>query len=184
MASVEPRTKTWTRNEYHRAGQLGLFDADRVELIHGEILMMSPMNPRHAAAIQLVAAALQEAISDEYSVRVQLPIAIGNDSEPEPDVAVAMGQPRDFLEHHPSSAALIVEISDSTLAFDRSQKRQLYASANVHEYWVLNLVDGRLEVYSELADGKYAREELKSGDEQIEICLPARCSIPVANLLP
>lgn len=184
MATTEPRTKTWTREEYHRTATAGLFVGDRVELIRGEILMMSPMKPQHAVAVQLVAAALHNAVSSSYSVRVQLPIAIEEDSEPEPDVAVVLGQPRDFISSHPNTAALVIEISDSTLSFDRDQKRQLYADANVSEYWVLNLIDRRLEIYSDLMDGKYACEEFKSGNDQVEVSLPQSSWISVASLLP
>ena len=183
MATVDPKVKNWTRDEYYRMGEAGLFIDQRVELIDGEILMMSPMKARHAIAVQLTADALREVCGEGFCVRAQLPLSVSDDSEPEPDIAVVPGTPRDYTEH-PTTALLVVEISDTTLAFDRGRKSTLYAEAGIQEYWIVNLVDGQVEVYCDLADGKYQTvKALKHSEDLAPRAAPA-ASIRVADMLP
>lgn len=139
--------KRWTREEYDRLVALGaLGPDDRVQLIEGEIVEMAPQGPGHFAAVYLVEQALRRIFSGEYMVRVQGPLALGEHSEPEPDVAVVAGGPRDYLGEHPTTALLVVEVSDSTLVFDQTRKAPIYAAAGIPEYWIVNLQDGSLEV--------------------------------------
>ena len=154
MASTDPQVKHWTRDDYYRMADAGLFVDQRVELIEGEILMMSPMNPAHAASLQLAAKALELAFGEGYSVRAQLPLHLDDCSEPEPDLAVVPGSPRDY-PNHPRTALLVVEISDTTLEFDRGRKREIYACAGIPEYWIVNLPDRRIEVHRLPIGGDY-----------------------------
>jgi Uma2 family endonuclease len=142
------QTRRWTRLEYEKMGEAGVFQpGERVELIDGEILEMAPQKSPHATAVTLVGDALRDAFGAGYHVRIQLPLALDPYSEPEPDVAVIVGAPRDYRESHPTSAVLIVEVADTSLEYDRKHKGSLYARSGLSDYWVLNLLDRCLEVY-------------------------------------
>ena len=145
--------------------------------------MMSPMKAAHAIALQLTAKTLQKVFGEPFCVRVQLPLVVSDNSEPEPDVAIVPGAPRDYPEH-PSSALLVVEISDTTLAFDRGKKRRLYAAAGVADYWVLNLIDEQLEVHRDPIDGDFQTVmTIGPSDEVIPLARPD-ARIRVSDLLP
>lgn len=183
MVTADPQLKIWSRDEYYRAAEAGSFSGQRVELIDGAILMMSPMKAAHAAAIELTASALRELFGLSYWIRVQLPLVVGDDSEPEPDVAIVPGTPRDYPEH-PTSALLVVEVSDTTLAFDRGQKRRLYAAAGVADYWILNLVDEQLEVHrNPVGDDYQSVTMIGASDEVAPLAMPS-VRIRVGDLLP
>ncbi len=141
-----------TRAEFELGGSSGLFGPEeRLELIGGEVVSkVAPQHAPHATGVALVLQALQRAWPNAYA-RVQLPLALGLMHAPEPDVAVVSGSIRDYEREHPTTAVLVVEVSDSTLAFDRSVKAALYASAGIAEYWILNLPDRVLEVHREPA---------------------------------
>src|SRR5262249_17300229 len=117
-----------------------------VELINGEIAEMSPQGSPHYVAITLVTQALARAFGEEYWVRPQGPLALFEASEPEPDIAVVRGNPR-TMKGHPTRADLIVEISDTSLAFDLGAKASLYASAGIADYWVVDLQGRRVIVH-------------------------------------
>jgi Uma2 family endonuclease len=141
-------TRRWTRTEYRRLLDVGILrEGDPVELLDGHLVVAEPQEPRHAATAELIADRLRAAFGPGWSVRVGAPIALDDLSEPEPDVAVVPGSPRDYLHEHPSRAALIVEVSLSRLAFDRTRKLGAYARAGVSEYWIANVVERVLEVY-------------------------------------
>ena len=145
----EPRGRRWTREEYYQAAELGIFrPEERLELIGGEIIeKVSPQETPHAVAIGLVADTIREDLPHGYHLRIQTPMSIGPDSEPEPDIAVVSGQPRDYLASHPQTAALIIEIADTTIRMDRTTRASLYASAGIPEYWILNLRSRKLDVF-------------------------------------
>lgn len=140
--------RPWTRAEFERAAELGLFGPEeRLELIAGAVVRkLPPQRSPHATAIRAVEEALRTAFPRGFDVRVQLPLALGPDHEPEPDVCVVHGCFRDYRHEHPAAAVLVVEVSDTTLAFDRF-KAGLYAQAGIPEYWIVNLKDNRLEVH-------------------------------------
>jgi Uma2 family endonuclease len=116
---------------------------------------------------------------------VQLPFVVGDDSEPEPDIAVVRGNPRDYIFAHPSNAVLLVEISDSTLDYDRRRKGPVYARADVPAYWIVNLVDRVVEVYREpTADRGYQTVRRYHPGETISPIDGTRAEIAVDDLLP
>jgi len=142
------RTRRWTRSEYGRLIEIGVFDVgEHVELLGGEILVAEPQSSPHYTAIGLVEDALARALGPGWLVRAQGPLALDDESEPEPDVAAVPGGVRDYGREHPARPALIVEVAESSLALDRAHKGSLYARAGVADYWVLNLVDRVLEIY-------------------------------------
>jgi Uma2 family endonuclease len=155
----------------------GIFAPDeRVELVNGVILSMAPQGSLHATAIRLVEDALRRVFAAGFDVRVQLPLVLDPDSEPEPDVAVVMGSCRDYRDMHPSTAVLIVEISESTA--ERDRKVSLYASAGIPEYWILDLPERHLEVHRDPAPS--ISEEPGLAYRDIQRILPGRHISPVA----
>ena len=142
--------RRFSRLEYERLAELEFFQPDeRLELIDGVMILREPQYSPHAVATQLVLQALDRAFGAGWNVRSQLPIALDDMSEPEPDAAVVPGDPRDYRDAHPTRPVLIVEVALSRLTFDRRQKASLYARAGIADYWVVNLVDRILEVYRE-----------------------------------
>jgi Uma2 family endonuclease len=132
--------------------ELGLFgEDDHLELVDGEILTMSPQKSLHAGTITVAAEALRLAFGAGCHVRVQLPLALDEMSEPEPDLAVVEGTGRDYLAAHPETALLVVEVADTTLPYDRGRKASLYARAGLAEYWIVNVADRVLEVHRDPA---------------------------------
>ena len=148
MAVSSVRTKRWTRVEYERLIDLGAFrPGERLELVGGALLVREPQGGPHATAVGLVEDALRQVFGTGWTVRTHGPIALDEDSEPEPDLAVVPGSRRDHSRSHPSHPVLIVEVAESSLAFDRGEKGSLYARAGIADYWILNLPDQVLEVY-------------------------------------
>ena len=107
------------------------------------------MNTPHAVAVELATDVIRNLIPAGYRVRAQLPLVLGLDSDPFPDIAVVLGTPRDSLSAHPTTAALVIEISDTTLDTDITDKAELYATAGIEEYWVLDLENRQLLVFRE-----------------------------------
>jgi Uma2 family endonuclease len=142
-----PVRRRWSREEYMAMDELGFFRDERVQLIGGEVLVLSPQSSWHFLAMEKVSEALKEALGAGFWVRIQGPLECGPKNEPEPDVSVVAGEPDDYRDRHPSSALLVVEVSATTLSYDCGDKASLYAAAGIPEYWVLNLVDRRLEVF-------------------------------------
>ncbi|MBI3799790.1 MAG: Uma2 family endonuclease, partial [Deltaproteobacteria bacterium] len=148
MSAAVPHPRLWTREEYYKMAEAGVFrPGERVELIGGRIVTMSPQNSPHFTAICLAEDALRAIFGTGYVVRVQGPLDLNPSSQPEPDIAIVRGSVRDHAHAHPTTALLVVEVSESSLAFDRGEKASLYASADIPECWIVNLPDHRLEVY-------------------------------------
>jgi len=175
----------WSRAEYEHIVEVGGFHpAARLELLDGEIIDMSPQKSTRASACDLVEAALRACVFDDAYVRTQKPLAIDEVSEPEPDVAVVPGNARDYVEHHPTTALLIVEVADSSLDYDRHRKSRVYARNAIPEYWIVNLRDRVLEVHREPVAGAFQRiDALGSGQELSPLAAPD-CIVAVADLLP
>ena len=185
-------TKRWTRLEFERLIDLGAFAPDeRLELLGGQLVIREPQGRPHATGIRLVARALRAVFGPDWSIEAQLPVALDEESEPEPDIAVVTGGPRDYIESHPSRPALVVEVALASLALDRGEKASLYARAGVLDYWIVNLVDHVLEVYREpVADPRGAHgwryastATLRRGDSVTPLARPDS-AIPISDLLP
>lgn len=152
--------RRFTIDEYQRMGEAGIFkNDDRVELIDGEIIQVSPIGQRHAGCVDRLNRILVTRLGELAIVRVQGPIDIPPHSEPEPDITVL--RPRaDFYtsgQYHPGpeETLLVVEVSDTTLAFDRGVKLRLYARSGVPELWIVNLRGEMIEIYRDPAAGEY-----------------------------
>jgi len=145
-------TRKWTRAEYERLTQLGLLAEDeRVELIQGEIVAMSPIDPIHAIAVNQANMVLATEFGATHVVGVQNPLVAGEDSEPQPDLILisraAFAEMKERREH-PARAVLVLEVANTSLAYDRREKGSLYALAGQPLYWIVNVVHNQLEVYS------------------------------------
>jgi Uma2 family endonuclease len=142
-----PRPRRWTRAEYYRLAEIGLLRSnERTELLDGEIVVMPPQRTAHFTSVCLAYAALHRHFHPTHLVRQQGPLTLGESTEPEPDLAEVPGSARDYEQAHPGTAALVVEVSDTTLRYDAGPKSSLYARAGVPELWIIDLVQRRVEV--------------------------------------
>jgi len=143
IAPEEPRRIA--RAEYDRMIEIGLFEGERVELLHGVIIKRAPIGPSHASPVDLLTEILVPRLLGRARVRIQHPFLAADESEPEPDLAVVpLG---DYLTAHPDRAYLLIEVADSSLRKDRHVKAPLYATSRVDEYWLVNLAEKIVEVY-------------------------------------
>src|SRR5262245_41036379 len=148
MVPAEMTTRRWSRVEYEQLIESGFVGpGDRVELVGGNIIVAEPQGSRHFTAVRAMQEALREAFGRDWEVRAQGPVAIDDESEPEPDVAVVPGSFRDYAAEHPARPVLVVEVSESSLTFDRDRKGSLYARAGLAAYWIVNMAAQALEVY-------------------------------------
>jgi len=183
------RTPRLTRLEYEALVERGVLDEDdRIELLDGRLVFREPQGSRHAAACLRIRIVLDGAFGRGFHVRPQFPIALDDVSEPEPDIAVVRGRIEDYLDTHPTSPVLIVEVADSSLAQDRHRKARLYARAGVADYWIVNLRAGVLEVYRDperTAAGRwrYATVRVLEPDAVVSPLAAPRARLRVADLL-
>ena len=192
MGEATFRTRKWTRLEYERLAEAEILGPeDRIELLGGEMILKEPQDSPHATGIRLVQRVVERAFGAGWDVRPQMPVALDDESEPEPDVCVVSGDPRDYRDAHPARPVLIVEVSLSRLAFDRGHKGGLYARAGIADYWIVSVPDRRVEVYLEpAADGaapfgwRYGRAIMLGSDECVSPLAAPAAVIAVADLLP
>ncbi len=133
------------RREYDALVDSGLLEDESVELIEGDLVRMMPQKPVHAGTVRRVDRALRGQLPGGWALSLQFPLAAGDRSEPEPDLAVVPDE--DYLDHHPTSARLVVEVSRSSLTIDLGAKARVYAAIGVPDYWVLDVVGGRLHAH-------------------------------------
>jgi Uma2 family endonuclease len=187
----EATTRRWRRVEYERLVDLGLFDGEHLELLDGVLVVREPQRSPHASMTEKVGGVLVAAFGAGWHARRHSPLALGDFSEPEPDVAVVAGEPDDYFAAHPSTAALVVEVASSSLRLDRRFKAAIYARAGLREYWIVNLVDRVLEVHREpqapagaAEDWSYRSIEVLRPPAHVTPLAAPHTSIPVADLLP
>lgn len=191
MAGLPLTVRQWTRQEYDCLVGLGIFEREPLELIGGQLIVAEPQGGYHAGSVSIAGAVLTAAVPPGWIVRTQLPIALDDESEPEPDVAVVPGTYTDYLREHPRHSVLVVEIAESSLAFDRRDKGSLYARGGFQDYWIVNLVDRVLEVYRDPRPdasapygwGYRSVERVTTAGGVTLLALPA-IRIAVADLLP
>jgi Uma2 family endonuclease len=186
----EVTTRRWRRVEYERLVDLGIFVGERLELLDGVLVVREPQGSVHAAIATKVGRVLATAFGGRCHTRLHSPLALGEHSEPEPDVAVVAGEPEDYIVAHASTAALVVEVADSSLRLDRRFKAAVYARGGLREYWIVNLIDRVLEVHREPhppADGaedwSYRSVETLLAPGQVTPVAAPHARILVADLL-
>ena len=151
-------------------------------LIDGVILEEGPMNPPHAITLGLVGEAIRTAFGTGWRIRSRSPLVLGQDLDPEPDLAVVPGTPRDYMGH-PTTADLVVEVSDSSLDFDTNEKRLLYATAGIRDYWVVDINGRRLLVYRDPQAGDYATQQAFGPADAVSPLAVPTAVVRVADLL-
>ncbi len=135
-------------------GELGFFRGERVELILGTLVRMSPIGPQHASVVDRLTELWVPRLVGRATVRIQQPFVASDESEPEPDVAIV---PKASYAHaHPDRAMLVIEVAESSLEYDRSTKVPLYAASGVPEVWLVDLLGRAVEVYRTPSDGRYS----------------------------
>jgi Uma2 family endonuclease len=176
----------WTRTSFRRATEQGVFpEGVRIELIFGNLYPQPPMNRPHAICVSKSEKALTLAFGADYSIFSQLPIALSTDGEPMPDMAVVSGKPDDYADHPTESdVLLLLEISDSTLAFDQGTKSELYAEVGIAEYWILNVKERTLEVRRNPRGTRYLSSRLYEETESVAPLVKPQTTVAVADLLP
>jgi Uma2 family endonuclease len=156
MLDVPPQDlRPIRRVEYEELARAGSFEDERVELLYGAIVRMSPTGPAHDGTIQRLTHFLLLALHPRAAIRIQSSFAASDRSEPQPDVAVV--PPGDYLDAHPNVAWLIIEVADSSRRTDGGVKAHLYAECGVPEYWVVDLSSHLIEVRTEIVAGEYTR---------------------------
>ena len=183
-ARSEPR---YTSREYFDLVERGLLDADdRVELLEGVIVAMSPQSPRHASAIHRIEDVLRRALGERALVWGQSPLIAGDYSVPEPDVMVLPGSISDYEDAHPTMTLLVVEVADTSLKQDRLTKSAIYAAAGIPEYWIVNLRDDCVEVARVPApeESRYLQNFTARRGEQIELATLPGTFVAVDALFP
>lgn len=170
------------RVEYERLVSEGFFDDERVELLFGMVVPMSPVDPAHDESTYRVANMLRQRLGARARVREQAALAASDVSEPQPDVAVV--PEIDYWNEHPTKAFLIVEVARSSLRKDKGPKSQLYGLAEVDEYWIVNHVDGVVEVYRDRHDGEWRQRTTHQRGDTIAMAAFPDVTIAVAEILP
>lgn len=186
-----PARIRWSVEDYYKMAEAGLFDQRRVELIDGEIIEMSPQRNDHTAAVSLLAYALESAFPrNEFWIRTQAPLQLGPGNDPEPDIAVVRGSAR-TIKSHPTSALLVVEVSDTTLRYDQTIKASLYASYGIQDYWIVNLPAKTLNVYrgpvvddTQRFGFRYQSVQALNADAAIHALAAPSVAIRVSDILP
>ena len=186
MVTARVEAHHWTREEYERAVEAGAFEGWKIELVEGALVDMTPQTSRHAGLAAKVASLLDEVDPGDHLIRLHSPLSLSPDSSPEPDVAVVPNDPEGdfYIPSHPTTAALVVEIADSSPQYDREVKARIYALAGIPEYWILNLAVQQLEVHREPSGNRYASRVVLALSEEVSPLFAPESSIPVEHLFP
>jgi Uma2 family endonuclease len=179
--------RLWSVDEYHRILEAGILTVeDKVELLEGKIVQMSPQDPPHASTTQWAGSYLARLLGDRAFIRSQLPITLPPDSEPEPDIAVVRVDRRAYFDHHPAPEEifLLIEIADSTLAKDRRQKAKTYAKANIPEYWVVDVNKRQVYIFRQPEADVYTQTFLLSEEEAIALVAFPEITVSLRQLFP
>ena len=176
------RIRPMKRVEYDKLVELGCFHDERVELVFGMVVDMSPIGPEHNESTERIRRLLERQLGGRARVRDQSSFAATEDSEPEPDVLVFPNG--DYWHAHPDRAHLIVEVAQSSLRWDRNTKSQLYGISQVDEYWIVNLVENVVEVYRDRVDGTWRTRTTHARGEMIAMHAFPDVAVAVSEILP
>lgn len=187
-----PISHRFTVDQYHRMIAAGILtENDKVHLIEGFILEMTPVGTPHAYSVDAVQEEISKLLPPGWKVFIQRPITLA-DSEPEPDITIVRGTGADYKDHHPrpSEIGLLIEVADSSLALDRTTKARLYAAEGIPEYWIVNLIQRQIEVHREPQGdpptAAYRSLATFSASERVRLSLSGQAcgEIAVASVLP
>lgn len=182
LLSADVTLRPLKRVEFERLAELGSFDEEKVELLFGVVVPMSPTDPAHSASQVTLAKMLERRLSGRARVRYGLPFAASDVSEPEPDVMVSP----DFNQwiEHPSRAFLVAEVSRTSLKVDKGPKVLLYGLAEVDEYWIVNQVEGVVEVYRDRHNGEWRQRTTHQRGDMIRMVAFPDVEVAISEILP
>ena len=170
------------RSEYDALVSSGSFENERLELLYGQLVTMSPQGTAHAFSVQRLSKLLTLALGQRADVRIQLPVAASDDSEPEPDVAVV--DVGDYLDDHPSDCHLVIEVADSSRKTDLELTARLYAEMGVPDYWVVDLARRELVVHRDPAGDRYREVRTFGAGASVEVLRFPDVVVRVDDVLP
>jgi Uma2 family endonuclease len=179
--------RLWTQEEYHRMIEAGILNPDeRVELLEGQIILMSAKNPPHAATNLCAGDYLRNWLVGKALIRIQDPVNLNIYSEPEPDIAVVQIDPQFYVQRHPTATEifLIVEVADTTLERDRMIKASVYAQAGIPDYWILNVNTQQVHVFRNIVAATYQTETIFNLEETISPLAFPELEIRIDQLFP
>lgn len=182
MKQTPLTTRRWQRVEYEQLVEAGVFSGEPLELVGGQLIVAEPQGSYHVTVVDTVDDALRAVLPPGWMVRNQKPVALDDESAPEPDLAVVPGLRSDYRDDHPSRPALLIEVADSSLSFERMQKGSLYARGGVQDYWIVNLIDRVVEIYRDPAPADSAPYGWSYRSVET-LALPS-IRVAVADLLP
>lgn len=175
------KRRPFSRREYDRMIELGLFADERIELLHGVLVEMSPIGVPHSRTVQRLTMLLAPRLVGRADLRPGLPLAASDDSEPEPDLAVVAID--SGMTQHPTTAHLVIEVAETSLRKDEAVKAPLYARAAVPEYWIVNLVDRIVDVYTEPTATGYRNRRRYDRVETISLVAFPDITLSVADFV-
>ncbi len=184
---VNTQIRPLTSVEYYQMIESGIIrEGERVELILGQIFTMAAKGTRHTLSTRKLFKRLLALIGDRADVQSQDPITLPNNSEPEPDIVIARLRSDDYINSHPSPAdiILIIEVADSSIKFDREIKAALYAAAGIGEYWIINLIDDRLEIYRQPEGDIYTNTKIITPPRSISLLQFPDISLNIGDFFP
>lgn len=184
---VAVQTRRFTVSEYHRMSELGiLVPTEQTELVNGQIIAMAAKGTAHTSAVLLTQDLLKDRLGRKVFVKSQDPICLSDDSEPEPDLVLAVRDPLAYSTHHPTAAEvlLVIEIADSSLKYDLETKAPMYAKAGISEYWVLDVVERKLHVFRQPGEWEYQSQTILAETLEIAPLAFPDCPIAIRDLLP
>ncbi len=184
MTKTSIQRRLFTVSDYYKISDAGILSAsDRVELIHGEILKMSPIKSQHAGVVNELSELLILALSGRAIVTVQNPLRLDEYTEPEPDIAVVKYRKDKYRTSHPmpEDVFLVIEVADSSLQYDRQVKVPLYAQAGIPEYWIINIADRQIEIFRQPSESDYEVQRIVEYAETAT-CSTIELSVPAAAL--
>ena len=184
---VNTQIRSLTSADYYQMIESGIIrEGERVELILGQIFTMAAKGTRHTVATSRLLKNLFMLIGEQAIVRCQDPISLPNHSEPEPDIAIVRLRSDDYVDSHPAPAdiILVIEVADSSIKFDRDTKAALYAAAGISEYWIVNLIDDRLEIYRQPEGSIYAKIEIITPPRSINLPQFPEIVISIGDFFP
>ncbi len=179
-------TYKFTAEDFYRLYEAGLFDSnDRIELLNGEIIIMQAIGHRHAQAVTNITAYLSEQARRRFMISPQNPVELERYSMPQPDITLVPWGRRNARRHpKPEEGFLIIEVADSSLQYDREEKRRAYASTGIHEFWLLNLADDVLEIYRQPEGAAYREQIVVPADGTASPLAFPDATIAIADILP
>jgi len=187
MVQALATPRRFTVDEYYRMAEVGILDPrERVELIEGEIVRMAAVGSRHAGCVKRLNRLFSRGVGDQALVQIQDPVRLSDLSEPEPDVALLRPREDDYTASHPGpdDVLLLIEVADTTVAYDREVKGPLYAAAGIPEYWLFDLPGERVEVHREPGEDGYARLRVHGRGATLRPAALPELEVPLEEVLP